>query len=274
MKNLGRAACERRMALIVDDTVDVWPYDLSNLCITRRFVGDQLDDGLQLLSWQLSEAHRAFYAAAPAEGYSLVADAAVAAADPDAAPSPRAPPSIYSVLADARGQLLRGCVIALTGVVNGLGHEDGLEALPLGVLIRLYGGETTTSLDAATHLVARRKDGWQNSPKIKRALARLQARPASLAPLPCVPPCCHGAATPPRPPHTSRRRRRRRPRAASVVASCLSAPARYFEEESTAGELYCAGARTWRRRAVRGPARSRPRRSSHASADQWTTARG
>ena len=177
-KTLLRPACERRMSLIVDDTVDVWANDLANLCITRRFVGDQLDDGLQLLSWQLEAAHRAFFADSPAEGYSY-------------SPALAAPPSVFSVLADARGQLLAGCSIALTGVVNGLGHEDGLEQVPLAVLIKLYGGALTTSLEHATHLVARRKDGWQNSPKIRKALARVQARD----------PCC-AAPSPPPPTHT------------------------------------------------------------------------
>jgi len=164
VKTLTRVVCERRMALIVDDTVDVWAHDLANLCVTRRFVGDLLDDGLQLLSWQLDMSHKAFYAGAPPEGFSFAADVA----------SPRAPPTVFSVLADSRGQLLSGCVIALTGVVNGLGVEDTLEDVPLGVLIRLYGGETTMNVDHATHLVARRKDGWKASPKIRRALARLQ----------------------------------------------------------------------------------------------------
>jgi hypothetical protein len=153
------------MTLIVDDTVDVWVNDLANLCVTRRFVGDVLDDGLLGLSSQLQLAHKSFYAEEPIEGYSFDAPSA----------SPLAPPSVFSVLADARGQLLRGVVVALTGIVNGLGHEDSLDELPLAVLIRLYGGETTTQLERATHLVARRKDGWQQSPKIRRALQRMQA---------------------------------------------------------------------------------------------------
>jgi len=163
-KHLGRVACERRMALIVDDSVDVWGDDLANLCITRRFVGDKLDDGLQLLSWQLSQAHAAFYANAPSDGFSY---------NVAAAGSPRAPPSVFTVLADQRGQLLAGCTIALTGVVTDL-REDSLEGQPLVVLIRLYGGQTTLDVDVATHLVARRKDGWRTSPKIRRALSRLK----------------------------------------------------------------------------------------------------
>jgi len=46
--------------------------------------------------------------------------------------------------------------------------------LPLSSLIRLYGGATTLSIESATHLVARHKEGWQQSPKIRRGLARVQ----------------------------------------------------------------------------------------------------
>lgn len=154
------------MTLIVDDTVDVWANDLANLCVTRRFVGDQLDDGLMLLSYQLSTAHRNFYKDAPEEGYSFNAPKN----------SPRYPPSAFTTLADARGQLLVGCTICLTGVVNNLSAEDSLDDVPLAILIKLYGGELTTSIDAATHLVAKRKDGWQSSPKIRKGLKRLQVR--------------------------------------------------------------------------------------------------
>ena len=188
------------MAIIVDDTVDVWTNDLANLCLTRRFVGDQLDDGLQLLSWQLDMAHRAFFASAPSEGYSF---------DPAALDTPRAPPSVFSVLADTRGQLLAGCTIALTGVVNGLGHEEGLENVPLGVLIRLYGGQTTMHVEQATHLVARRKDGWKASPKIRRALARLQARSIAHCRAPCPSTHAHANLRPRAPRYDARRRRRR-----------------------------------------------------------------
>ena len=45
------------MALIVDDSPDVWLRDLRNLCLTRRFVGDQSDDGLQLLCSPVSYTH-------------------------------------------------------------------------------------------------------------------------------------------------------------------------------------------------------------------------
>ena len=166
VKNLARSLCDRRMTLIVDDTVDVWANDLANLCVTRRFVGDQLDDGLMLLSYQLSTAHRNFYKEAPEEGYSFNAPKN----------SPRYPPSAFTTLADARGQLLVGCTICLTGVVNNLSAEDSLDDVPLAILIKLYGGELTTSIDAATHLVAKRKDGWQSSPKIRKGLKRLQVR--------------------------------------------------------------------------------------------------
>ena len=200
------------MAIIVDDTVDVWTNDLANLCVTRRFVGDQLDDGLQLLSWQLDTAHRAFFASAPSEGYSL---------DPAALDTPRAPPSVFSVLADTRGQILAGCTIALTGVVNGLGHEEGLENVPLGVLIRLYGGQTTMHVEQATHLVARRKDGWKASPKIRRALARLQARSIAHCRAPC--PNTHAHAN-------LRPRAHRRPRRAAPRRFCMG---RHFAAPST-----------------------------------------
>ncbi len=162
-KSLGRVLSEKRMTLIVDDSIDVWAEDLPNLCLTRRFVGDKLDDGLQLLSWQLGLAHRAFYQDAPPEGYSYEASMA------------RAPPSVHKVLGETRGQLLAGCTIALTGVVTDQ-REEHAEFQPLCVLIRLYGGEYTLNVDAATHLVARRKEGWQRSPKINRALNRLQVR--------------------------------------------------------------------------------------------------
>ena len=58
------------MTLIVDDSIDVWGDDLPNLCLTRRFVGDKLDDGLQLLSWQITQAHQAFFEGAPINGFS------------------------------------------------------------------------------------------------------------------------------------------------------------------------------------------------------------
>lgn len=36
-KSLDRAVCEKSMALIVDDNIDVWHADLGNLCLVRRF---------------------------------------------------------------------------------------------------------------------------------------------------------------------------------------------------------------------------------------------
>ena len=63
-KNLDRVLCDKRMALIVDDTVDVWQDDLANLCLIRRFVGDPKDDGLMRLAWQLQLVHRNFFAEA------------------------------------------------------------------------------------------------------------------------------------------------------------------------------------------------------------------
>ena len=111
-KSLVRVRCERRMTLIVDDSIDVWGDDLPNLCLTRRFVGSKLDDGLQLLSWQLTQAHGAFFEGAPANGFSYE--------EPAMGGIPRAPPSVHAVLAEQRGHLLAGCVIALTGVVADL----------------------------------------------------------------------------------------------------------------------------------------------------------
>ena len=72
-KQLERALCDKRMTLIVDDTIDVWHADLPNLCLTRRFIGDMKDDGLMLLASQLLQLHRTFYAASslPEEGFSL-----------------------------------------------------------------------------------------------------------------------------------------------------------------------------------------------------------
>ena len=169
-KSLARVVCDRRMALIVDDSVDVWGGDLGNLCLTRRFVGDKLDDGLQLLSWQLSQAHAAFYANAPAEGYSLEAPSG----------SPRAPPTIFSVLGQARGSLLAGCKVCLTGIVTDL-SEETLEGVPLGGLIQQFGGEMVLNVEHATHLVARRKDGWKASPKIRKAFARQQVHATAAA---------------------------------------------------------------------------------------------
>ena len=175
------------MTLIVDDSIDVWGDDLPNLCLTRRFVGDKLDDGLQLLSWQITQAHQAFFEGAPSNGFSYD--------EPATGGIPRAPPSVHAVLAEQRGHLLAGCVIALTGVVADL-SEESVERQPLCTLIRLYGGEVTLSIDAATHLCARRKDGWQRSPKIRRALERIQVsrRPCPAHPHTCCCCCCPATA--------------------------------------------------------------------------------
>lgn len=164
-KSLARVGCERRMALIVDDCIDVWRDDLPNLCLTRRFVGNAADDGLQTLSWQLQEAHAQFFGNAPEAGFSL-----------ESSDTARVPPSLPAVVGSSRSDILAGCTIALTGVVSS--ETDAafpLEQQPLCVLIKLYGGELTTNVEVATHLVARKKDGWKNSPKIRRALERVQA---------------------------------------------------------------------------------------------------
>lgn len=217
-KSLARVLTEKRMTLVVDDSIDVWAEDLPNLCLTRRFVGDKLDDGLQLLSWQLKLAHRAFYQDVPPEGYSYEATMA------------RAPPSLPNVLRETRGTLLSGCTIALTGVVSDQ-REEHAEVQPLCVLIRLYGGEYTLNVDAATHLVARRKDGWQRSPKISRALNRMQVRAVptphdsrSRARARAPPPL----ANPPWTPRKSRATRRASSRTAAAAAAAVARPAPPF----------------------------------------------
>ena len=164
-KSLARVVCDKRMALIVDDSVDVWGGDLGNLCLTRRFVGDKSDDGLQLLGGQLMQVHSQFFKGAPSEGYSLEAPSG----------SPRCPPNVFSVLSGSRGDVFRGCRIALTGIVSDLSEETlAVEGVPLAGLIQLYGGELCLSVDQATHLVARRKEGWKSSPKVKKALNRIK----------------------------------------------------------------------------------------------------
>jgi len=96
-KFISRVACDKSMAVVVDDSIDVWREALPNLCLTRRFVGDPMDDGLQLLSWQLQQLHRSYYQAV------------------DGAAPGSAKPSVPSVLKEQRGALLAGCVIAFTG---------------------------------------------------------------------------------------------------------------------------------------------------------------
>jgi len=159
-KNLQRVVCDKRMALIVDDTVDVWQDDLANLCIIRRFIGDRLDDGLQRLSWQLQEVHRTYFA-----------DVAKFSLDD---PEDHVPPDVREVLQRIRGSLLADTRIALTGVVPDQ-SENTLDRQPLCALLRLYGAQLTLSSTEATHLVARKKDGWTNSSKIRKALQRRQA---------------------------------------------------------------------------------------------------
>jgi hypothetical protein len=171
------------MALIVDDSPDVWRSDLRNLCLTRRFVGDMFDDGLQLLASQLQTVHGSFYASA--------ADAAAWGFDDPQ----RRPPDVRDILGQIRGGELRGCRVAFTGVIPEQA-EQTLSAQPLCVLVRLYGGDVTTSVDECSHLVARKKAGWKNSQKIRRASQRCQVpppRPAARA----VPP---SDAAPPRVP--------------------------------------------------------------------------
>ena len=78
------------------------------------------------------------------------------------------------MLQQIRGSLLSGCHIALTGVAQV--DEETLDHHPLVALVRLYGAQLTLSVDSATHLVARKKDGWHNSSKIRKALARSQVQ--------------------------------------------------------------------------------------------------
>ena len=162
-KELGRVVCEPSMALIVDDSPDVWSRDLRNLCLTRRYVGDQSDDGLQLLCSQLDAVHRTFYGggADPAEW--VLGDAA------------RKPPDVREILCGMRGNELAGCRISFTGVVSEQ-TDDSLAAQPLCILVQLFGGEVTTNVDESTHLVARNKAGWKHSAKIRGAAQRAQAR--------------------------------------------------------------------------------------------------
>ena len=158
-KTLARCVCDKSMALIVDDSHDVWSADLPNLCVVRRFVGDGSDDALQQLSQLLLSVHRRFYAGAAVE-FSLDE------------PS-RRPPDVRELLREMRGNVLSGCNIALTGVVAE--HtEDALMHQPLCTLVRLYGGNVTSSVSEATHLVARQKPGWKQSAKIRRAAQRVQ----------------------------------------------------------------------------------------------------
>jgi len=161
-KELERVVCDKRMALIVDDSPDVWSSDLANLCLVRRFVGDSKDDGLQQLYSKLHDIHGRYFAVH--DGSSEF--------DLDQ-PSPQ-PPDIRHILREARRNALRGCKIALTGVVAEQTAET-LAQQPLSILVRDYGGAVTMGMDEATHLVARQKDGWKHSQKIRRAAQLCQA---------------------------------------------------------------------------------------------------
>lgn len=160
-KTLVRTLTERRMTLIVDDTIDVWSEDLGSLCLTRRFVGDKMDDGLQLLASQLRSMHEAFYAGpgVPKLSAHLATNGHPAGAD------------VRDNMHEMRGGLLEGCAVAFTGVVSDMPDEDFIKQ-PLCVLVRHYGGTIALTVDEATHLVARKKDGWKQSSKIRRAAQR------------------------------------------------------------------------------------------------------
>ena len=149
-------ACDKNMSVIIDDTIDVWRDSLPNLLLTRRFVGDPMDDGLQLLCHWLVQLHAGYYAALR----------------PDGTPTLTTP----EVLTDLRGNLLEGCVIAFTGLVADQSQEV-LANQPLCALVRLYGAQVTLDVDDATHLVARKKEGWKSATKIRRALQRQEVQP-------------------------------------------------------------------------------------------------
>ena len=178
-KDLRRVACDPSMAVVVDDSIDVWRDWLPNLCLTRRFVGDPMDDGLMLLCSQLTDLHTAFYAARGAASA----------------------PTVPAVLSELRGKLLEGCVVAFTGLVADQ-SEELLKVQPLCVLVRQYGAVVTLDVEDATHLVARKKEGWKSASKIRRALQRQEAR-GRRRPLPPLAPApgprpfwprCHSAA--------------------------------------------------------------------------------
>ena len=179
------------MTLVVDDSPDVWRGDLPNLCLVRRFVGDVVDDGLQQLCSKLLAIHSRYFAAFGASSTAFSLD--------DSAPPP---PDIRHILGEMRGGALSGCNIALTGVVADQ-TEETLAQQPLAILVRLHGGTVTTGIDEATHLVARQKEGWKQSHKIRRAAQRSQVaaslarRPAARStgtcaalPLPACPALC------------------------------------------------------------------------------------
>lgn len=88
------------MALVVDDTPDVWVDDLANLCLVRRFVGDLHDDGLMQLSGNLTDIHSRFYPAGTSYSFD---------------DTHCNPPDVRDVLHQLRGSELLGCKMALTG---------------------------------------------------------------------------------------------------------------------------------------------------------------
>ena len=165
---MSRMACDKNMSVIIDDTIDVWRDSLPNLLLTRRFVGDPMDDGLQLLCHWLVQLHAGYYAALR----------------PDGTPTLTTP----EVLTDLRGNLLEGCVIAFTGLVADQSQEV-LANQPLCALVRLYGAQVTLDVDDATHLVARKKEGWKSATKIRRALQRQEVQPPPPRPPRPPPPC-------------------------------------------------------------------------------------
>lgn len=176
-------ACDKNMSVIIDDTIDVWRDSLPNLLLTRRFVGDPMDDGLQLLCLKLMELHAGYYAALR----------------PDGGPTL----TTSEVLNDLRGNLLEGCVIAFTGLVADQ-SEEVLANQPLCALVRLYGAEVTLDVDDATHLVARKKEGWKSATKIRRALQRQEVQPPRPRPPRPPPPCLTLPSRLPVSPHHAR----------------------------------------------------------------------
>ncbi|EOD07458.1 hypothetical protein EMIHUDRAFT_438535 [Emiliania huxleyi CCMP1516] len=156
LKTLERAVVEKQMALIVDDTPDVWQADLSNLLLVRRFQGHAGDNGLMQLSSQLSSLHKRFYPPAERAPWSL--DGPL-----------RQPPDARQLLAEARGTALRRCLVAFTGV---LPDTKDFGEIALCALVRQFGGEVTSSVEEATHLVARQTEGWKQAAKIRQAAQR------------------------------------------------------------------------------------------------------
>jgi len=160
-KTLSRPMCDPRMSVIIDDSFDVWSDDLANVVPTRRFTGNMQDEGLRLLQSQLEVLHTKYFTQ-------------FNVARPQDISSPESIPDIRSTLSSLRGRVLEGCNIAVTGIISDQ-TEQTLETQPLCMLVRMYGGSVTLSVDACTHLVARKKEGWQRSTKLKRAIQRQEA---------------------------------------------------------------------------------------------------